>query len=520
MRKLSAFLLLFMQALVSNAQTIPTWAENVACIFYTRCTSCHHTGGIAPFPLVDYADASGAAAGILDAVQNNRMPPWPPDPQYRRFAHERTLSAQEKQLIIDWVSNGVPLGNPANAPAPPVYSGTTQITNPDLTVSMPVYIIPPISQDLYRNFAVASGTQVDQYITGFEVVPGNRQVVHHVLVYMDTTGNASALDSLDPDPGYSGGLGNNNAKLLGVWVPGSQPDFFPQGMGIRLKAGATIVFQMHYPVGSSFQSDSTQIRFLLSPNPNLREVTVAPILNHGFTLTNGPLFIPADSVRSFHAQLTSPLQISVLGIAPHMHLIGTSIESYFVSPLNDTVPLIRIPKWDFKWQGTYTYRQPLRIPLLSVLHANATYDNTSNNPYNPSIPPQDVSLGEATTDEMMLVYFYFTPYQQGDELIVVDTSTNISTYNGCNFITGVSEGFKELPLKFYPNPASSSVIIDLPSGNCSVLMMTDARGKIVFRKENIRGDLELNVQDYPPGIYDVMAYMDQGLIRSRLVISR
>jgi hypothetical protein len=187
--------------------------------------------------------------------------------------------------------------------------------------------------------------------------------------------------------------------------------------------------------------------------------------------------------------------------------------------LNDTVPLIRIPKWDFKWQGTYTYRQPVRIPFLSVLHASATYDNTSNNVYNPSIPPQDVSLGEATTDEMMLVYFYFTPYQPGDELIVVDTSTNISTYNNCNFITGIGEQTLGLPLRFYPNPSGRSVIVDLPSAERMLLIITDARGSIVLRKEDVTADFILNVEEYPSGVYEAMLFHDRGVVRSRLLIS-
>ncbi|MBK7885923.1 MAG: hypothetical protein IPJ86_01050 [Bacteroidetes bacterium] len=522
MKKIYALLVICILTIDSNAQTIPTWSENIACILYTRCTSCHNPSGIAPFSLVDYANASGAAAGIYDAVINNRMPPWPPDPTYRSFAHEKNLTPQEKQLIIDWVSNGTPLGNPGNAPVPPVYTNAEVIQNPDLTLRMPVYTIPPITADLYRCFAIPSNTTIDQFITGVEVVPGNRQVVHHVLVFQDTANTTLLLDSLDPAPGYNGfgGVGSNSAKLVGIWVPGAEPVFQPLGMGLSIPAGSTIIFQVHYPVGSSFQQDSTKVNFEMTPVPTTREVTVAPILNHGAQLTNGPLFIPADSTRTFYSQLTTPFNLTLLSVAPHMHLIGRSIKSWAVTLLNDTIPFIDIPAWNFMWQGNYQFRQPLRIPALSSFHGEAFYDNTVNNPLNPSIPPQDVSQGEATTDEMMLIYFYFLTYQPGDENIIIDTSTVINTYNNCNFVTDVAEVRKELSVNFYPNPASGKVIVDLPPGGVDDIRMVDMSGRLVWRKDKITEDFELTLEGYKNGLYELLFLKEGVLSRKSLLIAQ
>lgn len=522
MKKICILLLCCVSAIKIYAQTIPTWSENIACILYTRCTSCHNPVGIAPFSLVDYANASGAAAGIYDAVSNNRMPPWPPDPSYRTYAHQKNLTPQEKQMILDWVSNGTPLGNPGNAPVPPVYLNTEVIQNPDLTVQMPVFTIPPMTADLYRCFAMPTNTTVDQFITGVEVVPGNRQVVHHVLVYQDTSNTTLFLDSLDPAPGYNsfGGVGSNSARLVGIWVPGADPVFQPAGMGLSLPAGSNIIFQIHYPVGSSFQQDSTKVNLKMTSAPATREVTVAPLLNHGPQLTNGPLFIPADSTRTFYSQLVSPFNVTLLSVAPHMHLVGRHIKSWAVTLLNDTIPFIDIPNWNFMWQGNYQFRQPLRIPALSTFYGEAFYDNTINNPLNPSIPPVDVSQGEATTDEMMLIYFYFLTYQPGDENIIVDTSTVINTYNNCNFTTSLFEVKKDFPVSFYPNPAIEKVVVDLPAGGAEAIQIFDNTGRLIWNRGYTSGDFELYVTGWKNGLYEILFFRDGNFTRKALLVAQ
>lgn len=501
----------------------PTWSDNVACIMYTRCTSCHNPTGIAPFSLVSYADAYGASIGILDAVSSNRMPPWPPDPGYRSFAHERSLSAAEKQTIVDWVTNGAPSGNLSNAPVPPVYTSNEVIQNPDLVISMPNYVIPPITQDLYRSFAMPTNSTVDQFITAFEVVPGNRQVVHHVLVYQDTSDIALQLDSLDPLPGFNsfGGIGSPSAKLIGAWVPGAEPVFYPAGMGIKLLAGANIIFQLHYPVGTSFQSDSTKVNFQLSSNPSTRTVSVVPIINHSTSLLNGPLFIPADSVKQFNALVNIPIPITVIGISPHMHLIGNSVLSYAVTPQQDTINLINIPSWDFHWQGTYQFRQPVKIPAFSQLKAEAVYDNTVNNPFNPNIPPQDVSLGEATTDEMFLIYFYYLNYQNGDENIVVDTSTAFPGFNGCNFITSVDEnGLLSVPeLNFNVYTNHQSLVVDINADELVEYAIWNNLGQCVSAF-SARGDVIQDIGFLNQGVYFLTARTDKEIKKRGFWVSQ
>ncbi len=426
--------------LISLNLSAQTWADDIACIVYSHCSKCHSPGNIAPISLMNYAEAYDARYGIQGAVTSRVMPPWKSDPTFAHHVGERLLTDEEIALIDAWVNNGAPEGIVGNAPPPPVFASTEEIQNPDLTVQIPTYTIPSVLQnDLYRVFAIPASLPGSRFITGIEVIPGNRSVVHHVLVYQDSTGQALAQDAADPLPGYTafGGIGVFGAKLIGAWVPGSGAEFFPTNMGIRLPQNTAIVLQIHYPVDGAGQVDSTRINFQLSDG-SLREVAIAPVLNHSTSMTNGPLTVPANQVKTFQEQYTVPVQVTLLAVAPHAHLICTSMKAFGITFQGDTIPMIDIPEWDFHWQGSYNFQKPIKIPPLTKLVGFATYDNTVNNPDNPNSPPQTVNLGEATTDEMMLFYFSYTGYQPGDENMVIDTSSHTPHHLDCETNTVIS----------------------------------------------------------------------------------
>ncbi len=512
-----------------NAQTTPTWSDDIACVVYTHCTSCHNSNGIAPFSLMTYTDAASAASSFPYAVNNGIMPPWPPDRSYINLAHERYLTPEEITLINDWVNAGAPEGNQVNAPAPPVYSSNAVITNPDLVVQIPTYAVGS-SQDVYRCFVIPTSEGVDKFITGFEVLPGNRSIVHHVLVFRDETNTPATLDANDPGPGYTsfGGIGSQGAKLIGGWVPGQGVFETPDGMGIKLPASTNLVLQIHYPAGTAGLEDSTKIHIKFSPSTTLREISLAPPLNHQTSLIDGPLYIPANEVRTFHEEYTIPVNLTVLSVGPHMHLIGKSIKAYGVTPTNDTLKFIDIPNWNFHWQGSYMFRNPVKIPAGTVLYGEATYDNTIGNPNNPSNPPQAVSLGEATTDEMMLVYFSYLFYQNGDENIVIDNSTSIDHYNNCSYnsVTGIEEKIPDNYLSVYPNPASNSLNINCTElfAKNTLIIITDVTGKEV---ESLRvptsvnaNSANINISNLPSGIYSVQMKSDKLSVARKFIVQR
>ena len=508
----NAFLLAMLALVIHiHADAQITWAEHVAPILYNNCTNCHINGGIAPFSLVGYSNAVSSATGIVDATQKRRMPPWPANPNYKRYAHERILSVEEIKTLKDWVDQGSKSGDLSKAPSDPTPNTGTVLTNPDLKLKMPNYTVNT-SSDEYRCFVLPTGITVDQFVTAIEVVPGNRQIVHHVLVFQDTSQIPVNKDKADPAPGYLafGGTGSNTSQLIGVYVPGQEPYQFPSGFGSRILKNSNIIIQVHYPSGVQNQLDSTKVLLKLY-NGTLRPMIITPGINHNnSSLTNGPLYIPADQTKTFYSKTAINYKLSIFAVAPHMHLVGRSIKAYNVNG-TDTIPFVDIPNWDFHWQRTYVLRTPTIVEKGSTMWGEAYYDNTSQNPNNPNSPPLAVSLGEGTKDEMMLVYFWLTTYLPGDETISID---NTALKNISAVIRPERSSFN-----LYPNPSSDEVTLNEIQCPASYLIV-NSLGQTAMKGTITSDHAKIQVSSLPPATYFLQVKDRNGEILRQQLIKR
>lgn len=469
MKKLYVLLLLF----VSSFSFGQTWSDNVAAIFYNKCATCHHQGGIAPFSLMSFNEASSMLSSIETSVNDDVMPPWPPDNNYQQYSHSRSLSPSEKATVLAWIANGGQEGNTANTPPPPVFNTGSILGSGDLTVQIPTYMSKAQTSDDYVCFSLPSTVTQNRIIRAIEIIPGNREIVHHCLVYVDPSGTYVG-DTVGGDCG-----GPQNATLIGGYTPGASPLVFPSGsslkFGMQLPANSNIVLAMHYPTGSYGQHDSTKVIFHFYPTTEtgIREVFAAPVLQ------NWSLVIPANQVSSFTARYpagsgTIPTSYSLLSVFPHMHLLGQSMKVYGIDPLGDSVHLAKINQWDFHWQDFYFFKHMQKIPAGSYLKAEAVYDNTTNNPENPNNPPQLVTAGEGTSDEMFLVYFHFAAYMTGDENIDMEGLLSL----------GLSTDEIKSDWNIYPNPFSTSINIEanqFKMGDQVSIYVYDALGRIVYK---------------------------------------
>jgi hypothetical protein len=468
------YILTFFLAITFFGKAQVTWSDDVAEIIYNNCAFCHNPTGIAPFSLVNYQDAYNSRLAISPAVANGNMPPWTADTTYQRYAHERLLSSTEKTKILDWIAQGAPEGNPSNTPPPPVFSNDGFLTQtPDLELQIPTYTSKAtLTHDDYVCFSIPTGLIGNKKLKAFEVIPGNTSIVHHALVY-SVDGGTYSTDTI------SGDCNGPTEGLLGGYTPGALPTVFPgQGninFGYTLSAGSDLVFAMHYPAGSAGQKDSSKIRLYFYDDATaIREIISGPaIQNWNFTIPANTI----DTVTVDSDPSDLPVNVSVLSVFPHMHLLGKSIEAFATTPANDTIKFARIKKWDFDWQEFLFFEYIKKVPASSTLHGIASYDNTTNNHHNPNDPPIDVSAGLNTSDEMFLVYFHLSLYYPGDENLNLDSLT-YEFYS-----VGVEEENKYSDVKVYPNPfyTETTIEVEVNQSSLTSLYIYDIRGQLVTK---------------------------------------
>lgn len=519
-----------------KAQT-PDWSTSVASIIYNNCTKCHNTDGIAPFPLQSYQDAVNYSAVIPSYINSRTMPPWPPDPTYRHYVNERVLTQGQIDTINDWINGGTPEGNEALAPAPPVINNGPMLGTPDMTLQEPTYTSTATSTDDYACFVMPLNITEDKYIKAIEVLPGNPKIVHHVIVMVDSTAtmtNQDCMLALANLPGQQSGV------TITSWAAGMYPTIFPTGedglkIGERLKAGSNLLVQIHYPVGTAGQVDSTKILLYLysdsaaaDPNPPLRQASVGIYcMNWGFILTaNTAQTLNATYPSTWNFNLngatSTPTDQSLIAVDPHMHLIGRAMTSFGVTSTNDTIPFERVSNWQFNWQAYYFFRNMLKLPAGSVIYDTAFYDNTSNNPYNPNNPPQTILPGENTSNEMDLCAFMNMDYQPGDENYNMDSIINveIASYQ----TTAVKEIPKSPQASFsvFPNPASGQFTL-IPSNlghGLAEVSIIDALGQTVkaIRYDDLSSPVNIDIKGQAEGLYLVQVKQGNYNAEQKLVI--
>jgi len=358
----------------------------------------------------------------------------------------------------------------------------------------------------------------DIYVTGLEVVPGNSKAVHHVLLYHDTSNIPINLDNNDPEVGYTcfGGIGSNSAELVGGWAPGGSAQIMPENMGISVPAKTNLVVQVHYPSYAVGEIDQTNIRLKFTTEPK-RSVGVLPVLNHFTSMIDGPLVIPPNVEKEFNQVWSVPqgAKLTLIGIAPHAHLICNEMEAYVERTNGDVETLIHTPRWNFDWQKFYGYKRPIILNSGDVVRGRAVYDNTVNNHHNPNDPPETVTLGEDTDEEMMIFFLTMTLYMPGDEDLVFEEHIHSEHIEDCGWELTKVDTPLDLNVKIHPNPVSNKLLID-SKHKVNKVILHNMFGDQVLKKE-LNSIHTIDVSELPSGNYSLQMYVE-GRIISRLIV--
>lgn len=422
--------------------------EHIADIVYQKCATCHRPGESGPFSLLSYKDVFRRKKTIVKVTHSGYMPPWPADRAYSSFVGELYLTEREKAIIKKWVDQGAMEG-PNNKIKPlPEFPNGSQLGTPDLVIKLPKpYKIEGNNKDHYVIMKIPYEIPSDKYVRTIEFVPGNRKRVHHVNGYMVVYEEGKKKNSYDGEM-Y---VNNYETDQQSVWnklsianddgsfplripsvtnyLPGVIAPIYPEGIGgfTMKKKGAILLNDIHYGPSPKNEIDESYFNVFFSKVPSERKFGEFQLGTYGVSKIEPALMVPPDSIKTFTSKYTVQNDISIVTINPHMHLLGKSFIAYVIDPDGVTIPLIKIDKWDFRWQYFYTFKKMVKIPKGSTIYVKATFDNTKNNPFNPFSPPQWVGEKEgsmSTKDEMLQFIITYLDYKAGDENISLEGNVN------------------------------------------------------------------------------------------------
>lgn len=369
----------------SSNTNLVTYCSEISRVLARNCVECHRTGEIGPFAMDDYDEIVGWADTMLETVEDKRMPPWHADPEYGEFSNARVMSEHDKQLLRDWVAQGMPKGDIADLPPPTVYTEGWQLPkSPDAVYSMRSrpFGVPADGVVEYQYFVVDPKFDEDQWIKAAQIVPGNRSVVHHAIVFIRP-----------PDGGDFRGIG-----WLSAYVPGQRLSMLQDGFARKVPAGSKFIFQMHYTPTGREQKDTSVLGVVFADEAQVTdEVYTIAAIDQEFEIAPGD---PASKVEANVRRL--PENAKLLAATPHMHFRGKSFQ--LRAGVNSENTLLNVSNYDFNWQHTYQFEEAINLDEVSSLGFVATFDNSDNNPFNPD-PTQWVTWGDQSWEEMAVAFF-------------------------------------------------------------------------------------------------------------------
>jgi peroxiredoxin len=379
-----------------QSNSLVTYSNQIARLIQNRCLECHRQGQIAPFAMSDYEEVAGWGGMIAEVVREERMPPWHANPQYGHFANENRLSKEEKELISTWVENGCPQGDPNDLPPPrSFHAGWFLPREPDQVFYMSEKPVDVKAEGIesYRHYTIDPGFTEDKWVKLAECMPGNRAVVHHIIVFIKPPGQETTRSQ-------AGDLDLRGFGFLAGFAPGTRPLVSPKGWAKKIPAGSKLVFEMHYtPIGTPQQDRSSVGLIYLDEKEVTHQLSTAGASNPRFEIPPHDPNYRVESSRRFDKDVT------LLSLFPHMHMRGKSFRYELDSPGGlEREILLDVPHYDFNWQNSFILKGPRQIPAGSVLHCTAHFDNSSENLANPD-PTKPVRWGPQTWEEMMIGWF-------------------------------------------------------------------------------------------------------------------
>lgn len=370
-----------LRADASDSKKSVTFTKDVAPILFNNCASCHRPGEIGPMSFLSYKETRPWARSIKEKVLARQMPPWHADPAHGEFANDRRLAQSDIDTIAAWVDQGAREGDPKDMPAAPQFPDGWSIGKPDAVFHLPKETTVPAEGVVeYLYFTVPTNFTEDKWIQAAEIRPDKRDVVHHVIVFVQKGGQQS---------------------LLVGYAPGEQPAVMSKGLAKKIPAGANLVFQVHYTPTGVEKKDRSYVGLVFAKEAPRNELQTRPIMNMRFVIP------PGDPNYEVTSSFTFPEDGEIHSLMPHMHLRGKDFQYKVTFPDQTSKVILSVPRYDFAWQTYYTLKHPVRAPKGTRVDCLAHFDNSTKNKYNPD-PGKEVRWGDQTWEEMMIGWMSFT----------------------------------------------------------------------------------------------------------------
>ncbi|MDX2053982.1 MAG: hypothetical protein SFV15_16390 [Polyangiaceae bacterium] len=384
----------------------PTYYQDVKPIIEARCLTCHVDGGIAPVRLDRFEDVFSLRTAIAESVKARTMPPYQAAPCCTEYYRQWSLTSEEIQVLNDWASNPLEGSQAMPGRLLPAAGGLSQV---DVTLKMsePYRIAPKAGRvDDYRCFLLDWPIDAPVFITGLNPMPGNRRIVHHLIVAAldgDAVRQATAMDKKDPGPGYDcqSGLGELSLKDLTVFGGSLIGSDFPDDLGRPVKAGSKILLNIHYTsesIGSTASdqelTDQSSIQFRVAPSAQDFEGLV--IANPAWLIDDGMKIKAGEANKAFWfrynpAVFTQGKSVWLRSVTPHMHNFGKRFRIHRIHD-GKSECLLEIPKWEFGWEQTYWFETPKKLGPDDQLYLECVFDNSAENQPTKQAP-RDIAWG-------------------------------------------------------------------------------------------------------------------------------
>ena len=368
-----------------------TYVKDVAPILEKRCVACHEEGGIAPFAMSNYAMVKGFAPMIAEVIRTDRMPPYHADPHVGKFSDDKRLTPAETKTLVHWIEDGAQRGDGAD-PLAAVHRVAQEwpLGKPDLLINVPAYTIPASGVVDYQRPAMINPLTEGKWVRASTVKPGSRQGVHHLLTGWMAEMPANGKSS---ETKWAASLGAGYAV-------GAESSIEPTNAGVYLPAGGAIGFQAHYTPFGKEAVDKSQIALYFYDKP-------PELIMHNVVVIDTSITIPANEGRHREvAYVAFPHDALLYSAFPHAHYRAYSSDLWIRYPDGKEKLLLSLPRYDFNWQRSYTFAEPIKVPAGSKLIAHYVYDNSKRNPSNPE-PNREITWGEQSWEEMLFTSLSF-----------------------------------------------------------------------------------------------------------------